>query len=494
MVIQLVSLFLLLPALIFSGEFSAAVDRTQINVGESFILNLTLKDSSPKKHPSLEELKSSFSIASQQQSHHTQILNGHLSSNKTWKLTLIPLKEGELTLPAISVETSEGVLTTSPIKITVSKGAIGSSNGAESSGISLIVETDQLNPFKNEPFIVKTKLTTKRNLANIKMDKFAVDDAIVEPASDPKIYQKVIDGVNAAVIEFAHLVTPLKEGVLTIPPALIQGTMLMRKNPRNADPFFMLQGFEQLEPFAMATPALEIEVKSPIPEVSPWLPAKSVKIEEVWDDSQILRVGEPFTRGLKIVAEGVTSNQLPNLNDLQKKGIFKIYADKPETGDEIGGNFIKSFRKEQFTYIPQQSGEIALPEISISWWDLNKNEKAEAIVPARKLQILPAAINVAKEEEPIAMATEQQPSGAIKLETKEDTVFLYVIIAILGFLLVGALGYCLLLQRRIYKLKGEFPNRQTKIQEHYSPFAEFDSKHKKASSSKREQLRELNPT
>jgi hypothetical protein len=361
MVKNLIFLFLLLPAFLFSGEFTATVSRNQVDLGESLTLNLTLRDTSAKGNPPIDSLQKSFVINSQQQSSHVAIINGRVTSTTTWQLILIPHTEGEATIPSIRIDTSDGILSSEPITIRAIKGAAAA--GPDSSeGITLTTDVSHAKSYKNEPLIYTVRLTSKQSLANVKMEKIHMEDAIVEMNGEPKVYKKVVDGIGMDVIEYSYLMTPLKAGPLKIPSTVIQGGIpIRRKGPRGSyfDAFSMMPGFDQLKPFALATEEAVLDVQPAIAGMIPWLPARSLKIEETWNESQSLQVGEPFTRSFKIVAEGIKSSQLPSLNDLQiNDNPFKVYADKPEMGDEVKDGSIKSYRKEQYTLIPQQSGAV----------------------------------------------------------------------------------------------------------------------------------------
>ena len=87
-------LFLLAPLFLFSGEFHAAASRSEVGVGETITLTLTLKEASAKVFPSTESLKNDFLVQSQQQFSNTVFQNGAMSSTTGWKLVLIPQKEG----------------------------------------------------------------------------------------------------------------------------------------------------------------------------------------------------------------------------------------------------------------------------------------------------------------------------------------------------------------------------------------------------------------
>ncbi len=449
-------LLMLLPLFLFSGEFTASVNRNQVNLGESFVLNLTLKDASANAAPSVTHLKNAFIIHSQQQSTNTVIMNGNVSSSNIWKVTLIPQKEGELIIPSISINTAEGTLSTEPIKILVTKGGATSNSDSDLSGMTLTVDVSKAKPYKNEPFFYTVRLTSKADLADLRLQKFAIEDAIVEENGEPKLFTKVVEGMKVNIIDFSYLITPLKTGSLNIPSITLQGSIPTKLKTRNGtafdsgfDHFFNNLAFDRLQPFALTTEELALDVQAPIAGINPWLPAKSLKIEEVWDNSQKLQVGEPIIRTIQIEAEGVMSSQLPDLQDLQINDVgFKTYVDKPETRNEIKEGNIHSFRKEQFTMIPQNNGPLILPEISIAWWDVVKNEKAVARIPARTLEIMP---KMAVANAPIAFADDAMVSKQPQQEIQRDPL-LYVLLGGLALLLIGAIVWGISLQKKIVRL------------------------------------------
>ena len=493
-------IFLLLPPLLFSGEFTASVSRNQVGLGESFTLHLTLKDVSHKGNPNIDALKKSFLINSQQQSTNTFIVNGQYSSSNIWKVVLIPQKEGDAVIPSISIDTSDGTLSSQPITIRVVKGAAtGSAEPSPLSGLTLTTDVSNAKPYKNEPIIYTVKLISKSGLANIQIQPFTIEDAIVETNGDPKVYQKVIDGVGVGVIEFSYLITPLKAGVMKIPASTIQGMISVKTKPQthprsffddDFDPYSMMSGFERYHPFGMAIDESVVDVQPPKAEINPWLPAKSFKIEEVWNESSSLQVGEPFTRSFNIVAEGIKSSQLPSLNDLQiSDHSFKIYADKPELGDEVKDGIVKSYRKEQYTLIPQQAGSLTLPEISIAWWDVAKKEKVMARIPSRTLEILPAP-EVALRNETAQGSVAEEPE-AKAMAVQRDPI-IYCVIAGLGILLFAAIVWGIALQKKIGRLT-EVPVAPAPVVQR-ALLAPKVEKKKATVKDKNEKLPDLNPT
>lgn len=500
MVKRLIFLCFLFPFFLFSGEFIANVNRNQVNMGESFTLTLTLKGAYTTGTPSVDALRQSFVIHSQQQSFNTVVINGQFTASTTWKLTLMPQKEGEVIIPALSVDSSEGIFSTQPIRISVVKGNSSHSTSSDIQDMTLTTDVSTIQPYKNEPLIYTIRLTSKRNLANLQMQKFNVEDAIVEPNGEPKMHEKIVNGVNIGVVEFSYLITPLKAGSLKIPSTVVQGGMVVKRNTRSGsyfdddfDLFSMMSGFDRVQPFALSTEEITLDVQPAIAGMNPWIPAKSLKIEEIWNDSQSLQAGEPFTRSFKIVADGIKANQLPNLNELQPShSSFKIYADKPELSNDIKGDRLKSYRQEQYTIIPQQAGTLILPEISVAWWDVTKKEKAIARIPARTLQVLPAPDNKLKSV--VSPTTEDALANSAPqiAVTQRDPLF-YVLIAGLSLFLFVAIVWGIALQRKIGRLT-EKPVELKNTNSPEKPLQQTKAKKKVPATDKKEKLPDLNPT
>lgn len=485
---------------LLASEFNASVSSHQVNLGSTFFLNLTLKDSSFQEAPVLSSLKDHFLIQSQQQFTSTTIHNGKASSSISWKISLTPKREGTVEIPAITIRTAEGILSAQPITIEVIKGSASQSK-VEHVGASVIAKVSNASPYKNEPFLYTALLASKMPLYHVQAEKIQVDEAIVELLEKPKLEERVIEGVLHNVVELTYLITPLKSGSLTIPSITIQGASPQKRKDEidsfysdDFDPFAFMQGFGRLKPFTLMTEEIPLEVLPAITEMSPWLPAKELTLEEEWSPDQTLRVGEPFSRGLQIKAEGLKASQLPSLEELQNQSsMFKIYGDKPQEQEKIFQGNIHSQRKEQFTLIPQQAGTWELPEISIEWWDTVKKKKRTSTLPGRTLQILPAP------ETATLLPEELTPSPASIMNkdgvhlNAPSPYILYGIIAILTFFLMTSLLWGFILQRKIANLTKDPSQKPVKMQT-AQPKKLIARPKVAIQKEKREKLPDLNPT
>ena len=500
-VITLSIFFLVLISANFliAGEFTASVSSTQVDLNENFSLTLNLKDASPKEAPSLSALKKNFLIHSQQQAMNTSKVNGKVSLNITWKLSLTSKIEGNVEIPPIAVNTTEGILFTQPITLHVIKGS--SSRSSVDNGLNITAKVNNPSPYKNEPFLYTAFLTSKLPLYHVQTQKMQVDDAIVELQGEPKIEERAIDGILYQVLEFTYLITPLKTGTLSIPSLAVQGAIPQKRKGGSSsffndylDPFSLMQRVESLTPFTLMTEEILLDIQPPFPEVSPWLPAKNFSLEEVWSKDQTLQVGEPFSRGFLMKAEGIKASQLPHLEGLQSDSSkFKVYADKPEEQEKMQQDVIHSSRKEHYTLIPQQAGTWILPEISISWWDSVNKEKRISTIPARKVEILPSMEIASSVREEMALAQDASTLMQTSAVSVDLPIIFYGIIGVLTSFLMAALFWAFTLQKKIASLTQD-PSQK--------PIKPITTKVKKTAPSpviaiqkeKKEKLPDLNPT
>lgn len=491
MVVRITLFLFLFPLFLFSGEFSARLQRDQLTVGESFQLNLTLKDASATGKPNNDSIGRLFFIDSERQSTNVLFVNGKFTSQTTWTLTLIPREEGKIVIPPVEIETSDGILSTQPITVTISK----ANPSTEDDGVVIETSLSNATPYKNEPFTYTVKIRSKSNLANLGMQKIEPEHALVEMIEEPKIYKETVGDSIFNVVESSYLVTPLQPGVLTIPSAMIKG-MILTQNPSRRtfdDPFGLfsgMHGFDQAKSFIAETKEMTVDVQPAIPGIVPWLPAKSLTIEDASDRSQTLREGEPFAGILRISAVGLPSVQLPDLNDLQlKDGSFKIYADKPELHDERHAGTINGSRTERYTLIPQRSGMLELPEISVVWWDVTKKERAIARIPARTFEVLPSLDKNGSQTH----SKNESSSLGMATEAKNETNQMLLAGSIgAGILLLAAIAWVVILQKKINRLtkNPEEADRKNSKKKEKKPKTEIKAPLK----DKYEKLSDLNPT
>ena len=498
MVRPYIVIFFILPFVLFSAEFVERVNRHQVHLGESVTLTLMLKDATAHSPPEIEALSHVFHIESQQQSNSLSIVNGKMSSQTIWKLVLIPKTEGIIQIPAISVQTSEGLLTSRPINIEVAARGEGGQPSSGHPKITAAVGVSNAHPYKAEPFVYTVRLMSPNQVSNIQIEKFHIEDAIVEAHGEPNVYTQIHNGIHMLVVDIHYLITPLKPGTLKFPSVILRGVTPAERQQafeHEFDFFSMMSGLNRLEPFIVTTPEGSVEVQAPIGGMQPWIPAKSFHLEEEWEDKQVFRVGEPFVRKLSIQAEGIKVNQLPDLGEIQKAGSqFKVYADKPELKEEMREGTFYSHKKEQYTLIPQSSGSLVLPEISLEWWDVVKKEKKIAKIPARTIEVLPSSKSFSPNGEEVALVDQHAASVLSTLSSPNDNFLSFVIWGLILVIIALLLGIFVLL-KKLLRVQSHSTKEHTQLgQKGYNPFNDPDLKEKTTTKEKKESLPDLNPT
>lgn len=474
---------LVFPVISFGAEFSASVNRDALGAGETLILELKISDASPKGEPDISGIKKDFAITGKRMLSNTNIINGSISTSVSWQYRLVPKKEGKLTIPPITVESSEGILSSQPVSLSIEKGA-SQQQRARDNNITISAQVSKIIPYKNEPIIYTVQLISSQDLTHIQLRPLSATGLVVNAVGKPKVYEKTHNGMPVKVLEAKYILTPLKTGSVTIPGVVIEGEKLVRdESPldsfldRNFDPLGLLQkfhtmggfGIERLESFSLTSNGIILDVQTPPQGMISWLPATSLKISENIKETNSLKVGEPFARSFTIVGEGITANQLPTLKSQQEQGNdFKVYSDKPSTEEQVKNNNITSWREESYTLIPQKPGTFTLPEITISWWDVKEDKIAYAKIPQRTIEVLPAKDTVTPVAIPTETTIKQEGSDnsiSQKLLAKEtkptevNSLFLYASIIVLIIIFGFALFWMLRLAKRKPKFKSETQER-----------------------------------
>lgn len=206
------TLFVLLTHL-FIAQFAQAakleanVDRTEIHANESLSLNVigeiavdsafSLFDlnSLNVKAPDTTELEKDFEVVDRQQNYKVQIINNVNESVINWTYTLMPKREGRLTIPALSV----GDDTTQPIAISVLPEQ--SDKSGVKSEVYLETEVDTTTGYVQQQVLMTVRLFYANDLVRGELDHPDHSDALIRQLGKQREFSRYVEGRHYKVVE-----------------------------------------------------------------------------------------------------------------------------------------------------------------------------------------------------------------------------------------------------------------------------------------------------
>lgn len=407
----------------WAQTFNAAVNRTEVPQGETFVLTLELADGSDSGNPDLSVLDKDFIVYSVGNAFSYNYINGVASKSRQWQIALMPKNSGKITVPSIKL----GNLETQPITLNVIPASAAATEASTGTGgyqapqqmnrpkFSMTAEIGNPNPYVQQQVDYTLKIYDTGGLQG-DMPQFIEDGSnnwIIRSLGEPTVGSKIVNGRSLREITFLYALFPQKSGVLPTPEVRFNGYYLTRSRGMN-DPFDDLFGGNLgsigfVDMFATRNPVLltakpeKVNVQ-PIPSDNNgnwWLPAQQVALFAEWEPRQpVFKVGEAVNRTIYLKAVGVAESQLPELNLASVSGL-KQYPDKAVASSGIENGQVVAVKKISNVYIPNRAGKMTIPEIAVDWFNVRTNRMEKAVLPAMNIEVLPgAAVETAPAPQP----------------------------------------------------------------------------------------------
>lgn len=373
----------LVAGLLWSIGASAAVrawlDRDSMQLGETVTLNVE-SDNSTASEPDFSALLGDFNSLGTQSSRQISMTNGSTVAKTVWAVGLEPKHAGTLLIPALSA----GGESTNALSLTVLPAPAGA-QGKPGDTLFIEVTADPLSPYVQQQVRYTVKLYFSVNLTDGSLDEPAAGNAVAQKLGRDKQYVATVNGQRYHVLERNYAVTPEKSGALELPQLNFRGSAVDNSDPTGF--------FQRGRSVSARSDAVQLEVR-PKPAswgTAPWLPATSLSLS---DESVVpgeIKVGEPLTRTIKLVAQGLGFEQLPELEIKAPDGA-EVYPDKPDTRTRDDGTWLYGERTRKFAIVPTRPGTLTLPAIEVQWWNTAKDEIETASLPAREINVVGAAL------------------------------------------------------------------------------------------------------
>lgn len=354
----------------------AWLDRDSIRLGETVTLNVET-DARGGSEPDFSVLDADFRRLGTSSNTQLSWVNGKQSARTLWAVALDPRREGTITIPALNVGTEQ----TAALTLTVLPMPSGGSATAGDE-VFLEVEAEPAAPYVQQQVRYRVRLYYALTLLEGQLDEPQVADATLRRLGQDVQYQTTLSGQRYNVVERRYALVPERSARLTVPGPQFRGRALrpgsygMRGNA-----ILTARGND-----------IELDVRPrPAPASGPWLPAQSLRLhDESGAAPARVAVGEPITLTLRLAAQGLAAEQLPELQLPAIDGA-EVYPDQDSSQTRDDGQWLMGERVRRFAIVPTRAGRLRLPELTLDWWDVANDRRALATLPAREWSVEGAA-------------------------------------------------------------------------------------------------------
>ena len=413
-----------------NGNLSASVDREKISIEET--LNLVIRFSGrTNSQPDLSGLNNDFTIRNQSTSSQTSIVNGQVNATTEWRLLLEPRHDGKLLIPSFKLDNTFS----DAIQIDVTPPQPVPSGTLRD--IFLETTIEKSSAYVQEQIKVTYRFYFSVGVESLDKDDFNLPDVVIE-ALPETMYQRNVSGKEYRVAEYSYAFFPQNSGELMIPALNWRVGLQRASNQRD----FFGRPLTRTEIKRLRSEGKTIQIKAKPPEFpasAEWLPATDLRISETWS-SEEFKVGEPVTRNITTIAEGLRVEQLPAfLKDENTDSRIKFYTDQAQNVDDKNAQGFVAKRVESAAVVINEPGEVEIPEIRIPWWDVDEDKLKFAVLPAKLIRTTgsaPAATqpqgdlntrpnnNLAPELQPVTDANTSEALAKLRHELLITRIFL----------------------------------------------------------------------
>jgi hypothetical protein len=363
---------------VFATDITVSLDRSPVSIDETFQIIFTANES-PDDEPDFSPLEQDFTVQNQSQSSRTEFVNGKLNRLIQWAVTVMANDSGNLIIPVIKF----GKDSSPSLKINVLPSSANNKTSRDDD-LFLEVSANTEKPFIQSQVLYTVKLFRRVDLAKANLSEPELQDAVIEKLGEDAIYTTQLSGATYGVIERKYAIFPQKSGTSTIKPLVLNADVVARGKQSFFSSQMTQRRIVKSNPVTLNVQAIPANFGN-----SMWLAAENVELSQTWSGNfSQMKVGEPLTRTIKLVAQGSMIGQLPELNNAQIDAQIKTYNDQPVLHEDKTPTGIIATREEKIAFIPAKGGSYTLPEIKISWFNTRSQKIETTTLPEMNLTVL----------------------------------------------------------------------------------------------------------
>jgi hypothetical protein len=372
-------LALALPA---AAEVKLLLDRSRITAGETVTLTFMTDDAKQSLEADFSVLEHDFVILDRRSETQLSIVNGRQTAVVRLLLTVEPKRPGELTIPAIDFGNQQ----TMPQVLRVDEAPEPAPGQMPPVFVEVEITPEQGPYYVHAQLGLNVRVFYQQNLTEAAISQPEPSQASVRLLQETP-YQAERGGERYRVLERRYAIFPERSGELALPPMQLSGRLVDRRDSSIWQP--SVRGRR----ITVESEALQLQIE-PRPQAfsgPDWQPARSFNLSQQISSTDALRVGEPVTRTIIIDAVGLEENMIAEPAWPELPGA-RIYPDQPQGISRDDGEWVLGHKEFRYAVVPEQEGELVLPELAVHWWDTANDRQQTAILPAQVLTVLPSAL------------------------------------------------------------------------------------------------------
>ena len=397
-----VLLFALAPWLVSAATFTARLDREAVTVGETATLTLSFEGGDPKAIPTPPP-QTNLQIVSQGSSRNVSIINGQVTASVSQTFAVLPMQPGQYTIPALTAQVGNQVLTSPPLKLTAVKAPTTAADpsGEKLAFFKLFIPRKEV--YIGEVFAVEFQVYLRDDLANGDailngFDQYggcplrAEGFSILKTAHAQR-RQARAGNATYTVATLVSSLSPVKAGPLTISsmevPLTLQIPLPNQRRRDPSDPFGFFRSIQVEERRVSLTADPEAMTVLPLPKEN--VPADfngavgSFTLTFSAGPTNVA-AGDPVTARIQLAGRGAFDTL--TLPEQTAWRAFKTYpaTSKVETTDPLGLQGSKTFEQ---VVVPQTPDIQELPGVRFSYFDPEQKQYRTLTQPAVALVVRP---------------------------------------------------------------------------------------------------------
>ncbi len=352
------------------AQTRAWLDRDSISLGETVILNIETDQSG---QPDYTPLRAEFDLSRQNTNRQIQMSNGAVSSSALFSVALSPHHNGELEIPALRVGNAQ----TAPLRLVVAQAPVA----ARGSNALAFVETevDDTQPYVQQSVGVVVRLYFATQLASGELVLDTPNGASLQRVGEDDTSTREINGRRYNVVERRFMLVPERSGALQLPGARFSG--------QGVGGFFDDFLGRDSGQLSARAPDQTLQVRAvPADAPQPWLPLKSLQLRYTTVPDSA-RTGEAASIVVEAVATGVTKAQFPDLPVPSLGDAAQVFAEPPQYDETFVGGSPRLKLTRRYSVVPQQTGPLTVPGITLNWWDVGAGKQQVTRLPDLPLQV-----------------------------------------------------------------------------------------------------------